>query len=128
MDATQHATARDALIDRLHASLGADPRFVAAWLGGSVGRGDADDWSDVDLYVAVAEEACATLCDRPEGMSPALSPARRELAAGFGDLAVEGENSMNAGPDGVAMNVIYGEPPLVVDWYLLPEATARRAQ
>ncbi|MEV6966177.1 nucleotidyltransferase domain-containing protein [Hamadaea sp. NPDC051192] len=43
---------RDELIDRLTAQLRADRRVQAAWLGGSLGRGAADQFSDVDLVVA----------------------------------------------------------------------------
>lgn len=40
---------RDRLLDRLVASLERDERVVAAWLSGSLGRGTADAWSDVDV-------------------------------------------------------------------------------
>lgn len=39
----------DVVID----ACGRDPRIDAAWLGGSVARGIADDWSDLDLHLAV---------------------------------------------------------------------------
>ena len=45
--------AQQALIDRLVAGLGADPRVRAAWLSGSLARGVGDSWSDVDLVVQV---------------------------------------------------------------------------
>ena len=43
MDPSIHASARDALIERLTLGLAADDRIAAAWLGGSLGRGDGDD-------------------------------------------------------------------------------------
>ena len=43
---------RDELIERLTARLRADDRVQAAWLGGSLGRGTADQFSDVDVIVA----------------------------------------------------------------------------
>lgn len=33
------------------AALSDDPTIVAAWLGGSLARGTADDWSDIDLHL-----------------------------------------------------------------------------
>ncbi len=126
MRAAEHADARDKLVDTIHDVLSADARFVAAWLAGSLGRGDGDAWSDVDLWLAVADSACPALCNRPDGFAATLSPGRGELVARFGDVAVEGENAVNAGPDGVAMNIVYRDPVVVVDWYLVPATSARR--
>ena len=57
MDPSTHASARDALIERLTLGLAADDRIAAAWLGGSLGRGDGDDWSDIDLWLAIEDGA-----------------------------------------------------------------------
>ncbi|GAA4424965.1 hypothetical protein GCM10023169_22140 [Georgenia halophila] len=37
-----------------------DERVLAGWLGGSLARGVADDWSDIDLHVIVNDEAAFT--------------------------------------------------------------------
>jgi UTP:GlnB (protein PII) uridylyltransferase len=42
------------LIDRVTNVLSGLPRAGSAFLGGSFGRGEADDFSDVDVYVVVA--------------------------------------------------------------------------
>lgn len=126
MHAAEHAAARDALVDLIHNALCADERFGAAWLAGSLGRGDADAWSDVDLWLVVDDHACAELCDRPDGFAPSLSPGRAALVTLFGEIAVEGENAINAGPDGVAMNIVYRDSLVVVDWYLVPATSATR--
>src|SRR4051794_36326477 len=42
------------LISRITHALGDLERIDAAFLGGSFGRGEADDYSDVDVYVVVA--------------------------------------------------------------------------
>src|SRR5437588_6286399 len=47
---------REALLQRVVALLKADERVCAAWLFGSLGRGTADDLSDLDLWVVVADE------------------------------------------------------------------------
>ena len=45
------------VIDRFVASCEADERVLAAFLGGSYARGTADEYSDLDLYLIVADEA-----------------------------------------------------------------------
>ena len=47
----------DALFDRAVEVFAADQRVRAMWLSGSLGRGDADAMSDLDLIVAVADDA-----------------------------------------------------------------------
>src|SRR5690606_7630970 len=42
-----------ALYERASAVLGADARVTAVGVGGSIGSGTADPWSDLDLRVAV---------------------------------------------------------------------------
>lgn len=48
-----YAAARDRLLVQIVETLSADPRFTAAWLTGSFGRGTGDDVSDLDLNVVV---------------------------------------------------------------------------
>ena len=45
------------MIARVVASCSADDRITAVFLGGSVARGDADEYSDIDLCVIVADDA-----------------------------------------------------------------------
>jgi predicted nucleotidyltransferase len=47
---------RDALLAKVTNGLKADERVVAAWLTGSFGRGEADEWSDLDLHVVIKNE------------------------------------------------------------------------
>src|ERR1700683_4830530 len=47
---------REELIQRIIDVLQADDRVRATWLGGSLGRGAGDRYSDVDLVAIVAEE------------------------------------------------------------------------
>jgi predicted nucleotidyltransferase len=44
-------------VEQATAKLRADERIVAAWLGGSMAAGTADAYSDVDLRIAVADDA-----------------------------------------------------------------------
>jgi len=48
---------RDALLERIHMALQSDPRVVAAWVGGSVGAGTADELSDLDIWVVIEDSA-----------------------------------------------------------------------
>ncbi len=52
---------RAALLQRAIEVLTADARVVAAWLFGSMGRGDADDLSDIDLWLVVSDEHIDTM-------------------------------------------------------------------
>src|SRR6266511_2672866 len=61
---------RDALLARAQESLEGDPRVVAAWLFGSVGRGTEDALSDLDLFVVIADEHLeAVLAERDAFMA-----------------------------------------------------------
>ena len=51
------------LLTRLVEVFRADERFLSCWAGGSVGRGEADRWSDLDLGVMVADADYAACCD-----------------------------------------------------------------
>ena len=61
----QRQRERDALLRRIEAALRADERVVAVWLAGSLGRGDADALSDIDLWIVVADDAMGGI-----GVSP----------------------------------------------------------
>jgi hypothetical protein len=52
---------QEEIVEKLRASVVADPRIRAAWLGGSLGRGDADRYSDVDLHLLIATGQAQTL-------------------------------------------------------------------
>ena len=48
---------REQLVERLFETFVQDERVKAVWLGGSQGRGQSDEWSDTDFYVAVEDAA-----------------------------------------------------------------------
>jgi len=52
---------RAALLRQARTVIAADIRISAAWVGGSVGRGESDALSDLDLYVAVADDQIGTV-------------------------------------------------------------------
>lgn len=45
--------AQDALLRQLIHALGQDPRIQALWLSGSLGKGEGDAWSDIDIVARV---------------------------------------------------------------------------
>jgi predicted nucleotidyltransferase len=56
-DADQWVTRRQAVLERVTEIARADARFAALWLQGSLARGDADPFSDIDAYLAVDDTA-----------------------------------------------------------------------
>ncbi|MDP8908090.1 MAG: hypothetical protein M3N47_03020 [Chloroflexota bacterium] len=61
----QRQRERDALLRRIEAGLHADQRVVAVWLAGSLGRGDADALSDIDLWIVVGDDAMGAIGASP---------------------------------------------------------------
>jgi predicted nucleotidyltransferase len=56
-----YGAARDELLDRLLQLLKGDPRVVAAWLAGSLGRGEGDAWADCDVSIVVDDASLSAL-------------------------------------------------------------------
>ena len=59
MDAEPIVARHDAVIERLTRAARDDERIVAAWLQGSRADGSADAYSDIDIYLAIRDEAYA---------------------------------------------------------------------
>ncbi|CAA9583926.1 MAG: hypothetical protein AVDCRST_MAG19-4424 [uncultured Thermomicrobiales bacterium] len=107
---------RDRLLDRLVASLERDERVVAAWLSGSLGRGTADAWSDVDVWVVVADAEAANVIEALPAFVAAVAHPVLVLEA-----------PANAPPGGGYLLALYqGETGAhQIDWYWVPRSTAR---
>jgi hypothetical protein len=124
--AAQHAAYRDELLARISAALSVDDRFVAAWLRGSIGRGEDDAFSDLDLDVIVADQFAAELCARPWQVAGYTSDTRLALFTQFGTPAIIHESQHNA-PTGGSFTVVVYDNALTVDWTLIPQSMARRS-
>src|SRR5437868_5689604 len=99
---------RAALLQRAIALLKADERVCAAWLFGSLGRGDADDLSDLDLWVVVEDEHIEEIV-----------AARRDYVARLAEPLLMEEAPQNAPAGGGYLLALYGGDggPHQVDWY-----------
>lgn len=120
----EHQQERDKLIADIVEQTYTDHRFVAAWLTGSLGRGEGDALSDVDLTLVVANDAAAALCVREASVTASPSDQRMHFFRQFGRPTMVHENNHNA-PDGATFTAVCYQPPsVIVDWTLIPQAQA----
>ena len=106
---------REALIGRLTGVLERDRRVAAAWFYGSVGRGDEDDLSDLDVRVVVTDEHMA-----------AMRAEKREFVAQVGVPLLLQEAPQNAPRGGAFLLSCYDgqEGPQEIDWTWQPQSLA----
>jgi len=102
---------RDAWLIGADTAMRSDPRFLASGLWGSLGRGDDDDWSDVDLVVVIADGSL-------EAVSHVLKDEQSPFGAGR--LVVDMPQNGVAGGGYLSVTYIDSGLPLHVDWYLCP--------
>jgi predicted nucleotidyltransferase len=82
---------RQAVLDRALQLLSEDDRVEAAVLTGSLGRGTADRWSDIDLDAVIAAGAQpATVAADWEGLAYTEWPVAHHYATAFGSTLVRG--------------------------------------
>jgi predicted nucleotidyltransferase len=107
---------REVLLKRAIRFLKRDERIVVAWLFGSLAGNDGDEFSDIDLWVVVADEHMEVV--RAE---------RREYVAGIGKPLLIEEAPQNAPTGGAYLLVLYGgeSGPHQVDWYWQPQSGAQ---
>lgn len=107
--------AREQFLDRALEQLAHDRRVAAVIISGSSGRGEADEWSDLDLNVVVDDEASPDFLSHPSD------------AEQFGDLVLWVDCSFNAVPGGsMSFSRYASEAGLVmVDWNASPLSTAQ---
>ena len=110
-----------ALIERLTATLAADSRVRAAWLGGSLGQDAGDAWSDVDIVVLVEDQDRAACIADYRADHPGLPPLvlshvvyGRVLAAITPDWERFDLSFLTApelpSQDGAALKLLLGDP------------------
>jgi predicted nucleotidyltransferase len=105
---------RDDLLDQLLGLLKADPAVDGVALVGSFGRGEADNWSDIDLLILMGPEDVAQFADQP---------ADRPWAQA--DLLTDGRHNSPAGATSVGTTHIRSGLPIWVDLHVHPAARTR---
>ncbi len=106
---------REKLLQQITKILKNDSRVVAAWLFGSLGRGDADGLSDVDIWVVVDDTAVYEIIEQ-----------RQQYVAQISPPVLFVEAPQNAPENGGYLMVYYDMPsaPIQVDWYWQPQSLA----
>ena len=117
---------REVLLTSIITELSSDERCIAAWLTGSYARNDADEMSDLDIRVVIAEPYSETLCARQEQVGHKTTPERLALFSKFGESALIHENNHNAPKNGTFTFVLYAGSALMVDWVLTPQTDVER--
>lgn len=111
----RQASHRDAWLRAVVQRLRKDRRFIASWLVGSLGRGNADGLSDIDIVVVI-RDWCA---------EDVLAHSLQEVSP-FGDAVWLREIGGNAPPGGSYVSAGFRSTPLpiAVDWYWQPLSKA----
>ena len=106
---------REARLALIRQMLERDERVAAAWLFGSLGRGNGDAWSDIDIFIALADTSAeevmvhrqAHICGQETPLLILDAPQNRPPCGAYNMALYEGQ---------------YG--PHQVDWYWQPQAHA----
>ena len=113
------------MLEVIAVRLRSDDRFPAAWLSGSIGRGEEDAYSDVDIVVAVSANASHALCSSDRQTGAGSTRPRMVIISSFGEPAIVHEQHANAPPGGAFTAVVY-ESGIAVDWTFVPVAGLKR--
>ena len=110
-----YQTERELLLQRARYLAEHDPSICAAWLFGSLGRGDADALSDIDLFLIVEDS------DHADVVS-----TRSAMMAKLGEPVLILEAPQNWPPGGVYNMALYPGKygPHQVDWYWVRRSCA----
>jgi hypothetical protein len=106
---------RAELLESLAAFLAIQPDVVAAWLWGSVGSGEADALSDLDLWIVVSDESIEAIKS---------DPRRWVVKYGRPILTVEAQQNAPQGGAYLMAGFDAATAPHLVDWYWQPVSMA----
>jgi predicted nucleotidyltransferase len=104
---------RNDILSRIVRALEQDGRVVAAWLTGSIGRGEDDAWSDLDLHVAIEDAHLDPWWEAREALYRAIAPP----------VFLQREIPSNA-QEGGHFQLVYFPGPVEVDWNVGPVSLA----
>lgn len=102
---------REAWLDPVIEQLEADPVISAAGFVGSIGRGDADDWSDVDLVIVVPDDQVGRYAD-----------AARRRGPGRVAFSFDARHNAPRGAGSVGVHYVIDGLPFNADWYVYPDS------
>ncbi len=110
---------REALLSRLSAQLHRDEHVAAAWLAGAAPEAEVADLSDIDLWLAVADEHVQ-----------AHVATRRDYVAAVARPLLVKETPESAPQGGACLLVLYAGQagPHQARWHWLPRSQARLPQ
>ena len=100
---------RDRLLDQVFGLLEADPAVDGVALVGSLGRGEEDDWSDIDLLILASDQFVGRFRHEPEASRWAR-----------GDLRSDGRHNSPAGATSLGTIHIRSGLPFWVDLHVHP--------
>ena len=92
-----------AILERIQAVLTQDERIISAWLSGSVGRGEGDAWSDIDVTCVVEEEDLSACVGEYGGR-------RNPVGETVHQLIVYGRVAANISPEWVRYDLSFVTP------------------
>jgi len=115
VDLVQYARERDALFRQVIQVLETDQRVNAAWLSGSYGRREADEWSDLDLHLAVDDTCVDQFLDE-----------RQSLYSKVGRPILVQEDMASNSQTGARFQLVMYSGPIEVDWNIGPVSLAER--
>ncbi|MFZ1399083.1 MAG: nucleotidyltransferase domain-containing protein, partial [Candidatus Promineifilaceae bacterium] len=93
---TSFQSESEELLRQITKYLDNDPRVMAAWLFGSLGRGDADELSDIDIFVVVTDECLQDVVTQ-----------RQQFVTQIGNIVFFVEAPQNAPQDGGYLMAYY---------------------
>lgn len=113
------ASSSDDLLTTIVKALRSNADVKAAWLAGSRGRGTADDFSDIDIWIAVDDDAMPPIIDDPLAFIRTIAPTFMHILAP--SIAPPGGSFI-----GVWVPLADGFEQ--VDWYIAPASSATREE
>ena len=102
---------REAWLRPVLEQLQADPDVTAAGFVGSIGRGDADDWSDVDLVIVVPDDQVGRYADA------ARLPGPERVVLSF-----DARHNAPRGAGSAGVHYVIDGLPFNADWYVYPDS------
>jgi hypothetical protein len=102
---------REAWLRPVIEQLEADPDISAVGFVGSIGRGDADDWSDVDLVIVVPDDQVGRYAD-----------AARLRGPGRVAFSFDARHNAPRGAGSVGVHYVIDGLPFNADWYVYPDS------